>query len=292
MERKLPERLFGQEFNEDKLERIRGIIKETRPCLRENIALRVCQEFDWYNRLGKEKTMGCKVALLRLYRKGLIELPAPRRSNGNGKYSKIKNIQIEEKAVNLSAGKLKGLHLEIVTGKTRSDLWNSLIARYHYLGYMPLVGHQKRYLIYWDEGVLGAVGFSSSAWKIKDRDNWIGWDAETRASNLYLIINNSRFLLLPWIQSKNLASKVLSLCVHRLPEDYHKSYGYRPVLLETFVESVRFAGTCYKAANWIYLGQTKGRGKLDRYNEKKLPIKEIFVYPLVRNYRKVLRVAS
>ena len=291
MREKLPRRLFGQEFNSEKLELIKTVIEKTNPCIREKIARNVCKEFQWFDSLGKEKIMSCKVSLLRLYRMGLIELPPPHRKNGNGKNYKVEALSLNEKPLDLPVGKLENLHLEIVKEKQQSKLWNSLIDHYHYLGYIPLVGHQNRYLIYCKEGLLGAIGFSSSAWKIKDRDDWIGWDSNTRESNLYLIINNSRFLILPWIHSKNLASKILSLCVRQIPKDYYVRYGYRPVLLETFVESGRFSGTCYKAANWIHLGKTKGRGKLDRYNLKKLPVKDIYVYPLIKNYRRALGVA-
>ncbi len=288
MNEKLPKKLFGQEFNKDKLALINEIIKKTTPCNRERIAKNVCIEFDYLNEFNEPKLMSCKAALLKLHRKNIIELPEPQRKNTNKKRYQVKNIPIDETPLEKPVGKLTNLLIYPVENKGDSYLWNDLIARYHYLGFKHLVGHQKRYLVRCDEGLLGAVSFSSSAWKLKDRDDWIGWNKETQETNLHLVINNSRFLILPWIKSKNLASKILSLCSLRIAEDYDKTYGYRPLLLETFIESERFAGTCYKAANWIFLGKTKGRGRMDRYTKKQLPVKYIYVYPLVKNCKKLL----
>lgn len=139
-----------------------------------------------------------------------------------------------------------------------------------------------------DGQVLALLGFGAAAWKTEPRDNHIGWDAETRKKNLHLIVNNSRFLVLPWVRSKNLASKILSLVSKRICSDWQMRYNYQPVVLETFVERDRFQGTCYKAANWTYVGDTKGRGKLDVRNECKLPVKSVWLYPLRRDFRRML----
>ena len=158
-----------------------------------------------------------------------------------------------------SAGKLPDLRLEPVSGQRVSSLWNEYIHRYHYLGYQPLPGAQLRYLITSADRVLGALGFGAAAWKTAPRDQWIGWTAKQRKRNLHLVVNNARFLILPWVTSRNLASKALGMAARRLPGDWEAAYSYRPVLLETFVQKDRFAGTCYKAANWTCLGDTKGR---------------------------------
>jgi len=152
---------------------------------------------------------------------------------------------------------------------------------------MPVGKHyvKVRYLVYSSLGCLGALGFSAAAWKFKPKDAWIGRSSLQREKNLHLIVN---FLILPWVQVKNLASKILSLAVQKLPEDWEKTYGYRPVFLETFVKKDRFVGTCYKAANRILVGSTQGRSKLDRFMEYKLPVKEIYLYPLVKNFRDIL----
>jgi len=189
-------------------------------------------------------------------------------------------------------GQLSGLRLEAVQDKRASRLWNGLIDRYHYLGYTPLPGAQLRYLIHCDHGVLGAIGFGAAAWKVAARDRWIGWEAPCRETHLGRVLNNARFLILPWVQVKNLASKVLALAAARIPEDFAARYGTRPVLLETYVEIPRFRGTCYRAANWRHLGETAGRGKCDRTHQAALPRKAVYVYPLAADFRRTLGVAA
>ncbi len=141
-------------------------------------------------------------------------------------------------------------------------MWNEYIERYHYLGYTPLPGAQLRYFVSMDKQILALLGFGASAWQVAPRDNFIGWDHEQRRKGLPLIVNNARFLILPWVQSKNLASKILAMIARQLPINWCERYNIQPVLMETFVEIGRFSGTCYRAANWIHVGQTKGRGKL------------------------------
>ncbi|MDI6782420.1 MAG: DUF4338 domain-containing protein, partial [bacterium] len=147
---------------------------------------------------------------------------------------------------------------------------------------------QMRYLVYSGDCLLAALGFGASAWSVAARDEFIGWSQQQRERNLHLIVNNARFLILPWVKSKNLASRLLAKVATQLPTDWEQRYGYKPVLLETFVEKKRFRGTCYKAANWIYVGETKGRGKKDRYNLYAVPVKDIFLYPMVKDFRQNL----
>ena len=182
------------------------------------------------------------------------------------------------------------MRLSPVTDKPASRLWNGLIDRYHYLGYRPLPGAQLRYLVESDQGLLGALGFGAAAWKVAARDRWIGWEAPCREAHPGRVLNNARFLILPWVQVKNLASKVLALAAKRIPDDFAARYGERPVLLETFVEIPRHRGTCYRAANWRHLGETAGRGKLDRHHRAALPRKAVYVYPLTPNFRAALGV--
>jgi hypothetical protein len=177
------------------------------------------------------------------------------------------------------------LTVDLVVKKRDSLLWNAHIERHHYLGHQLLPGAQLRYFVRAAGEVIAVLGFGASAWKTKLRDAAIGCTSEQRRRNLHLIVNNARFLILPWIKCKNLASRVLALISRRLAEDWHARYAYRPVLLETFVEKPRFAGTCYKAANWQYLGDTQGRGKLDTLHRNAEPIKSIWIYPLVRDFR-------
>ncbi|MCP5065936.1 MAG: DUF4338 domain-containing protein [bacterium] len=284
-----PVKVCGRSFSAEDLETVRRIIAdESAPC-RAEIARRVCREFDWVNEGGDLKAMSCRVALLRLQERGFLQLPAPLRRNGNGKpYRPTQEIAPPPAGIVGSAGEVSGLRLRAVDSRTDSKLWNEAIARFHYLGYTPLSGAQQRYLVQSDDGILGAIGFGASAWKVAARDRWIGWTSQQRQSSLHRVVNNARFLLLPWVRVKNLASRVLSMSAQRLARDWQQRYGYQPVLLETFVEQPRFSGTCYRAANWIYVGDTQGRGKLDRYWERALPIKSVYLYPLVRDSRRKL----
>ena len=179
------------------------------------------------------------------------------------------------------------LHLERVE-RQASALWNEYIDRYHYLGYKPLPGAQLRYFAYAGERRVGLLGFGAAAWKTGPRDAWIGWSREQRRRNLGAVVNNARFLVLPWVRVKGLASKLLAMAARGLPEDWAGCYGYRPVLLESFVEVERFAGTCYRAANWLCVGQTQGRGKLGDHRLGQVPIKTVWVYPLAKDFRERL----
>jgi len=162
------------------------------------------------------------------------------------------------------------------------------MSKANFLGYTPLPGAQIRYLIRNESHLLGAIGMGAAAWKVAPRDLFIGWAPAQREQRLHLIINQARFLILPWVRVKNLASSVLSLLVSRVASDWEELYAYRPLVMETFVEQERFQGTCYRAANWIHVGQTQGRGKLDTHNLREKPIKDIFLFPMDKDFRKIL----
>jgi hypothetical protein len=183
---------------------------------------------------------------------------------------------------------LPALRLQQVSAGTGSRQWNEHIARYHYLGYTPLAGSQMRYNVFAGEHLVALISFGASAWKLAERERFIGWDPAQRERNLQLIVNNARFLILPWVQSKGLASKILSMAARQLPTDWFARYALRPVLLETFVETSRHRGTCYKAANWIHVGQTVGRGKKSTVHQQIIPIKDIWLYPLRKDFRSIL----
>ena len=282
-------RYCGREFTDKELRRIRELIAQEPQPTRWALSQQLCSSLQWYKADGGLKEMSCRVALLRMHRDGLIELPPPRRKNGNGKAYRRRTLEAEPRLpVVLAPGALDELQLELITTAKESALWNEHIARYHYLGYKPLPGAQLRYLVRFRTEELVLFGFGASAWKVAPRDQFIGWSAEQRKAGLHLVVNNARFLILPWIQHKNLASKALSLVTKRLAQDWQQRYGYRPVLLETFVQSNRFQGTCYKAANWIHVGQTTGRGKLDVKHEQAIPKKSIWLYPLKKDFRQIL----
>jgi len=228
--------------------------------------------------------MSCRVALLRMERDGLLKLP-PRQGQHHKPRKRVKLTPASSPrpVIRRKAGDFS-LRFELVT-QDRSALWNEFIDQYHYLGYTPLPGAQLRYFITSEDEILALLGFGAAAWSIQARDEYIGWDTEKRQKNLHLIVNNARFLVLPWVQSKNLCSRILSMAGKRLLPDWENRYHYRPVLLETFVDSERYFGTCYKASGWECVGETKGRGKLDVHKEYTLSRKTVWVRPLVRDYR-------
>jgi hypothetical protein len=213
-------------------------------------------------------------------------LPPPRYKDTNGRRTPARTQAAEPQPLQeLSLSKLNHLRLEIVT-KQRSTLWNEYIDRYHYLGYTPLVGAQLRYLAYAEDRLLALFGYGASAWRLAPRDRWIGWSDAQRQAGLQRVVGQVRFLILPWIRCPNLASKLLSLSAAQLPADWERRYGIRPWLLESFVDTSRFEGICYRAANWIDVGQTQGRGKKDRHNRGGLPRKQVYLYPLYQDCRK------
>ncbi len=281
-------RYCGRDFSMEEMRVVCEIVK-TNGIGRTAISEKICEDLQWLKADGKLKDMSCRVALLRMEKDNWFKLPAPLRRNSNGKQYKHNNrLKENEPSVNLPAGKIEGLSLEQVKTSRQSEKWNEMIHRWHYLGYKKLVGSQLRYLINSSYGTLGALGFSASAWNVQAREEFIGWSRQDREGKLHLIVNNSRFLILPWIKSKNLASKILSLVARKLPDDWEERYKFRPVMLETFVEKERFSGACYKAANWICVGETKGRGKLGDHSMLYKNVKLIMLYPLCREFRSVL----
>ena len=281
-------RYCGREFTAGELERIRQLIAEDPSRNRAELSRRVCDELGWLRADGRRKAMSCRVAMLRMERDGLLRLPPPERGNGNGRNRPRLTAASDPQAPIDCVDTLGELSLRPLGNAVESALWNELIERYHYLGYKPLTGAQLRYLAFAGSELVALLGFGAAAWTLAPRDRFIGWSVEQRRQNLQRVVNNARFLILPWVRSPNLASRVLAGTARRLPRDWEQHYGYRPVLLETFVESARFRGTCYRAANWIAVGQTQGRGKMDRHHRQALPVKEILLYPLHRRFRSVL----
>ncbi len=280
-------RYCARHFSAEDLARIRRLIAEAPGRTRAELSRLTCQMLGWYKPDGGLKDMSARVAMLRMHRDGLIELPPPRRSRPQAKVA-ITSQTDPGPAIVSPARALTPLRLQAVQNRQDSRLWNEFIHRYHYLGYQPLPGAQLRYLIFSNQQPIALLGFGAAAWQVAPRDRYIGWSHEQRQRHLPLIVNNARFLILPWVQSQNLASMILAKVARALPGHWQQRYGYRPVLLETFVEKPRFQGTCYQAANWVYLGQTKGRGKLGPTGKPSVPIKDLWVYPLDQHFRQVL----
>jgi hypothetical protein len=278
-------RYCGRDFSEEELTWLRGLIAERPELSRRELSLRFCQETQWLKPDGGLKEMSCRVAMLRMAADGLLTLPVPRQKHIKP-YKKPRSLlALEQSPITGRAGEFN-LALEVVTRQTGA-VWNEFIDRYHYLGFKTLPGAQLRYFVKADGRILALLGFGAAAWKTAPRDAYIGWDRPTRRKNLHLIVNNARFLILPWVRSKNLASRVLALAARKIPGDWHERYHYRPVLLETFVEKERFQGTCYQAANWQSVGDTRGKGKLGQ-REGEVPLKSVWLYPLCKDFRRQL----
>ena len=281
-------RYCGRNFTSEELAQIQSLIKDNPQLNRSRLSKKVCTMFQWLKPDGKLKDMSCRVAMLRMHEDGLIRLPPPTNIKRPIRKIEFTPDTSPQEPILSKVNLIPELRFQMVN-KTNSALWNEYIARYHYLGYTPLPGAQLRYFIYAGEQLVALTGFGAAAWQTAPRDQFIGWNHEQRKNNLHLVINNARFLILPWIKSKNLASKILSITARNLPDDWEKRYNIRPVLLETFVERETFAGTCYKAANWQLCGQTKGRGKLGPAGKISVPIKDVLVYPLDKRFKKILK---
>lgn len=281
-------RYCGRDFTNKELDQIRSLIKENPQFHRAKLSREVCQMLQWLKPDGKLKDMSCRVAMLRMQEDSLIELPKPLRAKAVIRKIEFTPVTDPQDSILCPVNRLPHLQLQMVN-KANSSLWNEYVERYHYLGYTPLPGAQLRYFITANGQILALTGFGAAAWQTSPRDKFIGWDHEQRKRNLHLIVNNARFLILPWVQSKNLASKILALNARQLSYDWEEKYNIRPVLMESFVEKNRFAGTCYKAANWCNVGQTKGRGKLGPPGKISVPIKDVWLYPLNKNFRALLK---
>ncbi|MFN3531968.1 MAG: Druantia anti-phage system protein DruA [Candidatus Brocadia sp.] len=287
-----PMRICGKEITDEDICRIRDIIAENWQKSRTQLSRQICEYLQWRGTNGRLKDASCRVVLLRFHRKGIIQLP-------EGKSVRVlefkKSRDNKEKAVSNGVecelselGEIRIIKIHSRYSKPYR-VWKELMDENHYLGSGPLCGYQMKYLIESDRyGYIGGFAFSSAAWRLESRDKWIRWDEKRRQENLSKVACNSRFLIVPWVRVKNLASHVMSVCIRRLKEDWYEQYKIRPVLLETFVEQGRFSGSCYRASNWVHIGSTKGRGRQDSCNEYGESIKDIYMYPLDEDFREEL----
>lgn len=280
--------ISGQDFSDEVLERIRERVRSDRDLTRSKLSREVCEWIDWRSHDGRVKEVNCRAALSKLARRGIIELPEARavefRRTTSGPVAADPWPELDTSLADLGE-----VWLERVAGSVLSGCWRRMFEAHHPLGAGPLCGAQLRYLIASRRGYVGGLSFSSAAWRLAPRDVWIGWDDAGRRESLARVVSNSRFLILPGVKVPNLASHVLSLAAARLPVDWEARYGVAPVLLETFVDGTQYRGTCYRAANWVHLGQTQGRGRQDRAHAKAGTAKDIWVYPLRPDWQAQLK---
>jgi hypothetical protein len=292
MEAPKAEVFSGRIFSRKRITEIIEIVDSCPGLSRTELANTICELYKWKRPSGRLKTVEGRQFLEYLESKECLNLPERKKGRPRGSATKIIRTDAGElKAVVLGKARyFFPLALKRVQTKLERQLWYEYVDRYHYLGYKSPFGAQIRYFIESAKGdILGCLQFSSPAWKMRDRDKWIGWSEEQRKKNLQKIVNNSRFLILPWIRAKNLASSVLAKAANILPDDWEGTYGYRPVLLETLVDRSRFQGTSYKAANWAHIGMTTGRGRMDRANILQgMAPKEIYAYPIENRFREAL----
>jgi len=280
----------GRSVSEEDIEQIRELMRSNPSWHRTRLSRELCQEWGWFNHRGQVKDMACRTLLLKLEALGCFSLPKRQGSCPNAYRNRaIQAVFHDTRPIEGSLRELSPVSIEVVKDTGSLSLFGFLLSRYHYLGYRGSVGENMKYLVFDCRGrPLSCVLFGSAAWKVGCRDSYIGWDRAERPQRLHLVTNNMRFLVLPWVRIPHLASHVLGRIVRRIREDWKKSYGHEVVLLETFVEVTRFRGTCYRAANWRYVGRTKGRSRNDRYNTLRVPQKDVYVYPLRSRFREIL----
>jgi hypothetical protein len=277
------------------LDLIRRLIAEEGQRGRSHISNRLCELWDWRQANGLFRQIACRDLLRQLHAKGLIALPPEltkgRRQGYTNRFQLpdlFSSIPLEG-ALNRLGPRIT---LQRVQSRPQRQLFNGLIGSYHYVGYQQPTGAQLKYLAFFEDRPIACLSFGPAAYKVAARDQFLGWTVAQRQQRLPWLVNNDRFLILPFVRIPRLASWLLSRCLRRLRTDWQQVYQHDLALAETFIEENRFEGTCYAAANWLCLGKTQGRGRNDRFNEASLPIKTIWVYPLRKDFRQVLRASE
>lgn len=270
---------------DENITHVRHLIAANPDLCRTHLAELICDDLSFFDARGKRQRSGCLKVLRELAAAGRLDLPAPRRKGSSKTPRRLGEAVAPAAGVPASVEVVQGLRLTLVESVMQMRTWNELMLREHPRGAGPLVGRQLYYLIESEHGILGALGYAAAALTLADRDAWIGWDADTRADHLQRVAGLARFLIRNDVSCRNLASSVLAMAATRMPVDFEKRYGYRPWLLESFVDGSSFNGASYRAANWIHAGCTKGRGRQDRYTRRTETVKDIYIYPLVADFR-------
>jgi len=279
----------GRNFTSEDIELIKWTRNKYSHLSRSELAGTVCEFLNWTTPAGRSKTPQCVAFLVKLEEAGIIELPNLVATSKRVAISIISDFDIDITPIIGDLKDFELIYLEIARAGSQLKLWRKYVNDYHMLGDKQVFGSRLYYFVKSGDKKLGCLQFSASAWALKSRDEWIGWSTEDKNARLRFILNNSRFLIFPWVNIKNLASKALALSIKQIQNDWLREYCYAPVLLETFVDTSQFAGTCYKASNWTYLGETQGRGRMDRKVERLLPPKAIYMYPLQKDFKDCLK---
>ena len=270
---------------------IRALIAAHPDWHRTQLSREICRCWEWHDVVGRPKDMACRTLLLKLERRGWVVLPPRRGPSVNHRRGRVfQAVQHDTRPVQGTLSELTPLTLRLAEQGAERALWQTLVQGYHYLGFTTRVGQSLTYLAC-DRGErpVAALLFGAAAWKVASRDRFIGWSVAQRRRNLHRVANNMRFLIPPWVRVPHLASHVLALVARHIARDWERKYGTGLALLETFVEQPRFAGTCYRAANWVTVGATTGRTRNDVQHALATPIKQVLVYPLRRDFRAYLK---
>lgn len=280
----------GREVTEADAAFIRDLISRNPGASRCRLSQLVCEAWNWVQPNGALKDMVCRGLMLELHRAGHVELPPPRHVPPNplAHRRRPKPVVVETAPVRSGLSELVPLEFRQVRRTKEEATFNGLIEQHHYLGYTQPVGEHLKYMVYSGDRPLACLAWSSAPRHLGPRDRFIGWSPEARRRNIRLIAYNPRFLILPWVEVPCLASHILGRMARILAEQWERVYGHPVVFLETFVDPTRYRGTCYRAANWVLLGRTTGRGKDDLTHKPNRPIKDILGYPLSRRFRKFL----
>jgi hypothetical protein len=285
-------RIRGKTFTPEELSKIKLLVERSPGEHRFELSKRVCRELGWIQPNGRLKDRSCRDVLARLDEIGFIRLPRPRRPSVRRRRVEITERSAPRPLAAFGARDIETASFRIVSGTRNLEqerLWNEYVERYHYLGYGVPLGPHIKYFVTLAGEPIACLCFAGAAWRVEARDHWIGWNFRERERNLRHIVNNTRFVIFPWINVPNLASRLLALAAKRIAADWQRLYAYQPLLLETFVDSERYAGTCYVAANWLLVGYTKGRGKLDRQFKANLSKKAVLLYLLTKDATRHLR---
>jgi hypothetical protein len=284
----------GREVSAAQVEWLRQWIADHGHLSRHRLAHELCRVWNWTTPTGQRKHFAARSFLLKLEQRALITLPPVRVSMRRARPGAVAELPLailpDARPITARLADLQPLQVLIVPPRSAEEYgFAHYLAQYHYLGFTGTVGENLKYLVRDRDGRdLACLLFGSAAWKTAPRDRFIGWSDPARQRNVNLLTNNTRFLLLPWVRVEHLASHILGLVVRRLSADWQAKYGHPIHLIETFVERDRFRGTCYRAANWLCVGQTRGRSRQDRDQTLRVPIKDIYVYPLTAHFREAL----